>query len=226
MNNQKRGDSRPRLVITGAAGGVGRACARLFADLGAELVLIDHDGPGLHEVARATGAFARFCDIASEASLQILAVDLLDRFGKLHVLINAAGSGYVRSLGMMRMSRALLPALRGAAGPKVIVNVAPRPCIVSNSGLFKYAGSDGAFARLSEAIALQLRGSSIRTATVVPGAGYHSAQQLELQNACAAEKLVVADPDAHVVAARIADHVCNIVPELCRDRLEPLRKAG
>lgn len=225
MVHRQAGDSRPKFVITGAAGGVGRACALALAGLEADLILCDHDGQELHRVARSTGAMARFCDIASETSVEIFAADLLERFDRLHVLINAAGSGYVRSLGMMRVSRALMPAIRRAAGAKLIANVAPKPCLAQVAGLFAHAGSDSAFARLSEAIALQTRGSSVRTATVVPGVGgARAAERWERQDLESAETVLVAEVDARAIAARVVDLVCETLPELCRDRAEPRRR--
>jgi NADP-dependent 3-hydroxy acid dehydrogenase YdfG len=223
--HRQPGDSRPRLVITGAAGGVGRACALALAELEADLILCDHDGAELQRTARSTGALARFCDIASETSVEIFAADLLARFDRLHVLINAAGAGYVRSLGMMRVSRALMPALRRGEGAKLIANVAAKPCLAQVAGLFAYAGSDSAFARLSEAIALQTRGSSVRTATVVPGVrGARVAERWEGQDLGSAETVMVAEVDVRAIAARVADLVCETIPELCRDRIEPRRR--
>jgi NAD(P)-dependent dehydrogenase (short-subunit alcohol dehydrogenase family) len=219
----RAGDSPPRILVAGAADGVGRACAHIFAGLGADLVLCDHDGPELHRVARSTGSLARFCDIASETSVEIFAAEILNRFDRLHVLVNAAGCGYVRSLGMMRISRALMPALRNAGGTKLIANVAPKPSLAQISGLFPYAGSDGAFARLSEAIALQGRSSSIRTVTVVPGIGGSHAAAWHRHDIEAADTVLVSEVDAHAVASRIADLVCESIPALCRDRVPTTR---
>lgn len=162
---------RPVAVVTGAAAGEGRACALALAKAGAELVLCDNDGPALHQIASLTGGSARFCDIASETSVEIFAADVLESFGNLRIVINAAGRGYVRALGMMRVCRGLLPGLRKGAGGKVIVNFAPRARLASDAGLFPHAASYDAFVRLSEAIALQTLGSSIETVTVVPTRG-------------------------------------------------------
>lgn len=168
MNDSCGHASRQRVLIAGAANGVGRACALAFARAGADLVLADHDSQRLSQLAADTRALARFCDVASESSVEIFASEMLGLVPSLNVLVNAAGSGYVRSLGMMRMSRALLPLLRRTEGRKVIANIAPRVTF-ANYRLFPYAASDGALCRLSEAVALQTQSSSIGVVTVMPG---------------------------------------------------------
>src|SRR4030095_1504497 len=142
-----------RVVITGAAEGVGRECAFAFASAGAQLILCDHDGWRLNDLGRTLGAFTRFCDVASEASVAIFAAEILSDFAEFNIVINAAGSGYVRSLGMMQTSRALLPGLRRASGRKLIANVAPTDGQQADMALFPYGGSDIAFSRLSDAVA-------------------------------------------------------------------------
>jgi len=114
-----------RVLISGAAGGVGLACAYVFASRGAQLILCDSDGTGLTRASDASGGFSRFCDVISESSVAVFAAEIDAKFDSVDVLINAAGKGYVRTLGMMQMSRALLPVLRRGSGRRLIVNVAP-----------------------------------------------------------------------------------------------------
>ena len=98
-------DDRPRVLITGACRGVGRACAEALARCGTELILCDNDAGSLSETAKQLGAVARFCDVASEASVAVFAADVLDQYPSLDMVINAAGGGYERTLGMYRVSR-------------------------------------------------------------------------------------------------------------------------
>src|SRR5258705_5554284 len=84
-------DDRPRVLITGACRGVGRACAEALARCGTELILCDNDASSLSEAANDLGAIGRFCDVASEASVAVFAADILERYPTLDMVINAAG---------------------------------------------------------------------------------------------------------------------------------------
>lgn len=229
MNESLPGDPRPtaRVTITGAASGVGRACALAFARLGASLVLCDYDALGLQDIAALTGGLARFCDVASESSVEILAADLLGAFPSLDILVNAAGGAYVRSLGMMRVSRLLLPGLRRGPGSKLIVNVAPGPGLATKVGLFAHAGSEAAFSRLSEAIALQTRGSAIRTATVAASAPPAVSLLERHPDPSAAIAIGLDCLDPSEAASRIVALACDHVSSLdCRAlRSKPIRRA-
>ena len=155
-----------RIVITGAAHGVGRLCALSLGDWQPELILCDHDGPGLSAVCNALRCRGRFCDVASEASVEIFAADLLDRFDSIDVLIHCAGSGCIRALGMWRVARALLPALRRAPGQALIINVAAPPSKSSKGHDFPYASSADAFDGLTAALVNATRGSNILVESV------------------------------------------------------------
>lgn len=155
-----------RIVITGAAHGVGRLCALSLGEWQPELILCDHDGPGLSAVSNALRCRGRFCDVASEASVEIFAADLLDRFDSIDVLIHCAGSGCIRALGMWRVARALLPALRRAPGEALIINVAALPSKPAQGHDFPYASSTDAFDGLTAALVNATRGSNVRVESV------------------------------------------------------------
>lgn len=154
-------------MITGACRGVGHRCAEALGARGAELLLCDIDGVRLREAADTLGAAAQFvCDVAAEASVANFATDVLDRYASLDMVINAAGGGYARTLGMYRVSRALMPALRRGAH-KLLVNVPPSPQD-ADTPTFPYASSRLAFHRLSSALALEARGTSIAVLIACP----------------------------------------------------------
>jgi short-subunit dehydrogenase len=160
-------DKRPRVLISGGAGGVGLACAQALAKRGAELILCDIDGIGLSAAAEALGAFTRFCDAIDENSVAILAAEIDQKFSSIDVLINAAGRSYIRALAMMRISLACMPLLRRGSGRRMIVNVVPAHGFVPSDGMFPYCSSALAFERLSDVLAEQVKGTSIGCETVV-----------------------------------------------------------
>ncbi len=83
-------------VVTGAASGLGRATARIFALAGARLVLADVDEAGLDETAALVGeaggsALIHKTDVAVRDQVEALADAALDRCGRLDVWVNSAG---------------------------------------------------------------------------------------------------------------------------------------
>jgi NAD(P)-dependent dehydrogenase (short-subunit alcohol dehydrogenase family) len=151
----------PRVLITGACQGVGRECAETFAARGAELVLADNDASALSELSQALGATGRYCDVASEASVTIFAAEILESFPELDMVINAAGGGYERTLGMYRVSRAFIPALRKGTVHNILLNIPPAEKDAATA-IFPYASSKQAFQRLCAALAAETRGSAVR----------------------------------------------------------------
>lgn len=157
----------PRVLITGACRGFGHHCAEALSQRGAELLLSDIDASRLADLADTLGAAARFpCDVASETSVAAMADDLMGQFPSLDMIVNAAGGGYARTLGMYRVSRALIPALvRGTQ--KLLVNAPPSPRDAATPA-FPYASSRLAFHRLSSALALEARGTGISVLIACP----------------------------------------------------------
>ena len=159
-NQSVRDDQYPRVLITGACRGVGRACAEALARCGTELILCDNDASSLSEAANDLGAVGRFCDVASEASVAVFAAEILERYPTLDMVINAAGGGYERTLGMYRVSRALIPALRRGTHNNLLLNIPPSDKD-ADAAIFPYASSEQAFHRLSAALAAETRGTAI-----------------------------------------------------------------
>ena len=152
-------DSPPRVLITGAGTGIGRACAEVIASRGAELILCDNDAHTLRDATDELCAVGRFCDVASEASVAVFAADIIETFQSVDLLINAAGGGYERTLGMYRVSRALLPALRRGPHFKLMLNIPPEED--AGVAIFPYASSGQAFQRLSAALAAETKGTGV-----------------------------------------------------------------
>jgi NAD(P)-dependent dehydrogenase (short-subunit alcohol dehydrogenase family) len=81
-------------VVTGAAGGIGAATARLLRAAGAEVVVADIDVAGLTAVAERIGAVATPTDVTDEAAVQALVESTVARFGRLDVLHNNAVTSF------------------------------------------------------------------------------------------------------------------------------------
>jgi len=204
--NYGASDSPPRVLITGAGSGIGLACAEMLAACGAELILTDHDGTALTRVADRLGAFSRFCDAIADNSVAVFSAEIGGAYESIDVLINAAGQGYVRSLAMVRMTRALLPLLRRGHGRRLVVNIAPVGDQPSN--VFPYASSNGAFERLSEALAEQTRGTAIDVVSLAPAV---KRARPRSEN-CVSQLHDVDRVDEWITAARILDLITAVRP--------------
>ena len=89
-----RGGYRPRVLITGACGGIGRDCAEALFSHGAELILCDKDAGGVRALADELGATGLYCDVASEAGVLTLVAEVLDQ---------CAFAGHDRQCGWRRL---------------------------------------------------------------------------------------------------------------------------
>jgi hypothetical protein len=174
--------ARPLAVVTGASAGIGEAIATRLAAEGYRLILGARREERLGEVAGRLGAEARILDVADEASVAAFCTGI----DRLSVLVNNAGGARgldplaqarsdtwrwmweVNVLGLMQMTRALLPALE-ASGQGHIVNVS------STAGLEVYEGGSGYTSAkhgvhaISKTLRLELAGRPIRITEVSPG---------------------------------------------------------
>jgi meso-butanediol dehydrogenase / (S,S)-butanediol dehydrogenase / diacetyl reductase len=79
------------VLITGAARGIGAACARRLSAEGARLVLADLDAPGVEKLAAELGQVAVQADVTSRADVERMVDEPYRRWGRLDVLFNNAG---------------------------------------------------------------------------------------------------------------------------------------
>lgn len=171
-------------VVTGAAAGIGRAIALLFARAGARLVLADRDAPGLARIAAETGAAAVVADVAeAEAPERILAPALA--LGGPEVLVNNAGVTTVRPLlettdadwdaavaiclgSAFRLSREAVRAMR-SRGRGAIVNMASVNAMMGHPCVAAYAAAKGGIHAMTRQMAVECGPFGIRVNAISPG---------------------------------------------------------
>ena len=167
-------------AVTGGASGIGAAVARELVEQGARVAVLDLD-----PTAAESGTLGVHADVADDASVRAAVEEVLADLGRLDVLVNNAGIGAqgtvadnnddewlrvfnVNVLGMVRTSRAALPALRRSPAAS-IVNVGS---IAATAGLPQralYSASKGAVLALTRAMAADHLAEGIRVNCVNPG---------------------------------------------------------
>ena len=178
-------------IVTGAASGIGRAQARLFAAAGAQVVAVDRDAAGVDAlaadiVANGDVAMGLGADLASAADIAAIVDAATGRFGRIDILGNTAGlhDGYVRSLetteemwdrifavnvkAVFRLTNAVLPGML-AQGGGVIVNVASVSATVAGGGGPAYTASKHAVLGFTRQIAFEYGRKGIRANALCPG---------------------------------------------------------
>ncbi|MGE0385954.1 MAG: SDR family oxidoreductase [Gammaproteobacteria bacterium] len=179
-------------MISGVGGGLGRDAALLFADEGAELVLLARsrtviDPVAAEVVARGRSALALTADVGVAGDCARAVEAAIGRFGRIDVLINVVyRSAYVRledctpdiaqwraSFDMnvwatMQMTRAVLPHMIARhAGRIVMVNTMMSDMPMAGAGA--YAGSKSALQQITRTLALELAPHGIRVNGMHPG---------------------------------------------------------
>jgi NAD(P)-dependent dehydrogenase (short-subunit alcohol dehydrogenase family) len=169
-----------RIVVTGAASGIGRATAELFARHGAALALLDRDEAGM----RGAGGLAIVSDVSDELSVAAAIDSAARAMGGIDGLVNVAGvfptakledttlEMWQRTLavnltGPFLVARAALAHLRSAEAA-TIVNLGSASAIVPFPELSAYGASKGAIGALTKVWAAELA-PKIRVNIVCPG---------------------------------------------------------
>jgi NADP-dependent 3-hydroxy acid dehydrogenase YdfG len=169
-------------VVTGASSGIGAATAQRLVAEGYDVIAAARRADRLAALAERVGVRPVVLDVTDEASVQELAASVEE----CHVLVNNAGGAFgvepvaaatddnwrqmweVNVLGMMRVTRALLPKLE-ASGDGVIVTVTSTAGHIVYEGGAGYTAAKHAERAVSETLRLELFGRPVRVVEVAPG---------------------------------------------------------
>jgi NAD(P)-dependent dehydrogenase (short-subunit alcohol dehydrogenase family) len=177
------------VIVTGAASGIGRATALLFAEAGENLVIVGRDRKTLASVEKEATAKGANClgveiDLCTEGAAQSVLSTAAEKFSRIDVLVNAAG---IISFGtiettplaewdrMMEINVRVIFQLMQAAVPYLektkgsIVNVSSVTGLRSFSNILAYCVSKAALDQLTRCAALELAPKGIRVNAVNPG---------------------------------------------------------
>ncbi|MDN0082768.1 SDR family NAD(P)-dependent oxidoreductase [Crenobacter sp. SG2305] len=175
------------VLITGAAGNLGQAVAKAFAERGANLVLLERLQESLVQAFGAESAHQMFAaaDLLDQQKVSRVVQAACDRFGRIDVLCNVAG-GFrmgspvhntsdedwnflfdVNARSMLHAVRAVVPPMI-AAGQGKIVNIGANAAQKGVPQMGAYCAAKAAVIRLTEAMAAELREHHINVNCVLP----------------------------------------------------------
>jgi len=194
-------------VVTGGASGIGEATARRFAAAGWMIEIGDRDAERGNVIASELGATFRALDVASEASVNAYAADILGRRGQVDAVINSAGvlqnAVRITEMDMEEFDRIHAINVRGslmvnrvfgramsAAGSGSIINMASlttyRP-----SGQPAYAMGKVSIKMMTEIMAAEFGPSGVRVNAVAPGYVLTPAMQARIDSGLRDPRLIV-----------------------------------
>jgi len=175
-------------VVTGGASGMGKGIAEQFKAAGAQVVIADIEQEALDRTANELGVVGIRTDVRSMASVESLAQLVLERFGKVHVVVNNAGVGPfgriselstrdwqwvldVNLYGVIYGIQAFLPYIKNNPEGGHIINTSSVSGLMTAPMTGPYAVSKFGVVAVTEVLAqeLQQENSLVGASVLVPG---------------------------------------------------------
>jgi NAD(P)-dependent dehydrogenase (short-subunit alcohol dehydrogenase family) len=187
--NKSKGFQNKVAIVTGAGSGIGLATARLLAEEGCRLVLVDVDEKKLEAAEEIIAGqnvleiLKCVCDVSQEKQVMNVADETMMRFGRLDIIVNNAGLMIFKSLeehtaedwikifgvdlgGAFFFTREAFRRMNGG----VIVNVSSIHAIETTPLVSSYAAAKAALLSLTRSAAIEGKPKGIRVNAVLPGA--------------------------------------------------------
>jgi 3-oxoacyl-[acyl-carrier protein] reductase len=186
MDNLKSNDKDKVVLITGASKGIGRATAQMLNEMGVKLVLGARDTSVLKEDFSSENVLKLNVDVSDEDSVKRFVQGSIDKFGKIDVLINAAGMGVFSNIvdsetedfdqmiavnlrGTYLTCKYVARHMRNRKEGQILnlVSVAGTTALAGCGG---YSASKFGVLGLTRVLQAELRQEGIRLTSVIPGA--------------------------------------------------------
>ncbi|MEO7248084.1 MAG: SDR family oxidoreductase [Novosphingobium sp.] len=172
-----------KAVVTGAAKGIGAAIAGRFVDEGADVLLVDIDGPAVATLAARLGQQSVQTDVSRLADLEALFAEASRLWGKLDILVNNVGVTHAAELDDLteeNFDRVLAINLKSAVfgtqlGARLmkrggsVINMSSVNAVLAIPNQIPYAISKGGISQLTTVTALSLAPRGIRVNAIGPG---------------------------------------------------------
>jgi NAD(P)-dependent dehydrogenase (short-subunit alcohol dehydrogenase family) len=173
--------AKPVALVTGASSGIGKAASLALVEAGFEVVGTSRNASG---VTQGDGVTFLDLDVTSDESVSTVVRHVIERFGRLDVLVNNAGTGAagaaeessvaqtqrvfdINFFGVIRLTKAVLPHMR-AQGHGRIINISSVLGLVPAPYMAVYAATKHAIEGYSESVDHEVREHGVRVLLVEP----------------------------------------------------------